>query len=174
MKQFWRSCASCIAWLAVSELLCLVLAFSFAILRPAWIRYLSLLCCAAAHLLLMWQCGEKTALRDAAGFRLTGRRVPRKKALLTAAVAALTMEIPFLFLCMVPGSSAVLNVFLLLNAPYIQFYRIILDGLEPFSALPLHSQIWLALPPSLSACVLYIGTEWNYEKKIVAIRQQRA
>ena len=157
MKLFRKHCLCCIGWLFISELLCLVLAFSFAILRPQWIRWLSLICGAAAHIALMGNCAQKVAAEDAAVFRQTQLRIPPYKPLLLAFLTALPLWILYGILWLHADSTAMLNVFLLLNAPFIQIHRLLLDGAEPFSAVPPLRQICMGLLPLITAAAWYIG-----------------
>ena len=173
MKQFWRSLAYCLGWLTVSEILCLVLAFSFAILRPDWIRWVSMLCGITAHVLLMGSCGQRLAKRDTALFRQSGSRVSAGFPVLLALCTAMPLWILYAILWANADSSAMLNGFLLLNAPYIQLHRLLLNGAEPFSAVPQIRQILMGLPPVVTAVSLYIGYRWNYEKGIAEIRSRQ-
>ena len=173
MKQFRNAIFYCLGWLAVSEILCLVLAFSFAILRPEWVRYLSMLCGVTAHVLLMWSCGQKLSKKDAAEYRISGSRISAKKPVILAVCTAIPLWVFYGILWMNADSSAMLNAFLLLNAPYIQFHRLMLGGLEPFSAVPLMRRILMGIPPVVTAISLLIGYIWNYETETAAISSRK-
>ena len=82
MRHFGKHLSICIGWLLISELLCLILAFSFAILRAEWIRWLSLVCGIAAHVLLMGSCAGKCAHEDIAAYRADGTIISVMKPLL--------------------------------------------------------------------------------------------
>ena len=173
MKQFRKSLLSCLGWLAASELLCLVLAFSFAILRPEWIRWLSMGCGITAHVLLMGNCGQALAKRHTALFHQSGTRISSGFPVLLAFCTALPLWILYAILWANADSSAVLNGFLLLNAPYIQLHRLLLNGAEPFSAVPLPRQILMGLPPLVTAASVYIGYRLHYAKGIAEIRSRQ-
>ena len=169
MRYFTKSLLYCLGWLVISELLCLVLSFSFAILHPDWIRWLSLICGAMAHALLMGNAGRNIAAKDTAEYRVSGKRRPVLFSLLLAIGTAIPLWLLWVILTLLRNSSAALNVFLLLNAPFIQFHRLILDGAEPFSAVSAGRQMIMALPPLLTVFSVFIGYQLHYQKTVAEI-----
>ena len=149
-------------WLAISEILCLVLAFSFAIINTSWMRWLSLVYGAAAHCLLIGSCAQKIAMQDAALYRAEHRRISCKKAILLAVGTMLPAVVLYLLLSCLSESRLMLNVFLLLNAPFIQIHRLLIGGREPFSAISALRRILMALPPLVTAAAFYIGYQVTY------------
>ena len=65
MKHFGNHLLKSLLWLIASEILCLILAFSLAILpdHPV-IRVISLIFGLTAHVLLIANCAQKTAAED--------------------------------------------------------------------------------------------------------------
>lgn len=169
MKQIGKNCAVCLVWLLISEIMCLVLAFSFAILRPDWLRWLSMACGITAHILLMGSCAQKIADADAAEYRRSGLRIPRKKPVLLSLFVMLPQIILYLLLWLNAESSAMLNAFLLLNAPFIQLHRLLIGGAEPFSAVPMLQQILMVLPALVTAAAWYSGYTLRYARRIAEI-----
>ncbi len=162
MPHFWKSCGICMIRLAVSELLCLILAFSFAIINTSWIRWLSLLCGIAAHCLLMGSCAQQIAQEDAALYRMTRKRISGRKSLMLAAVSMIPGILLYLLLVLLPESKLMLNLFPLLNSPYIQLHRILIGGKEPFSAISPVRRVLMALPPLITAAAFRIGYQVTY------------
>ncbi len=171
MKQFCKHYFHCLLWLLLSEILGLVLAFSFAIINTKWSPYVSLVCGILTHVLLMGSAAQTLAKRDAAQYRINGKRRPAGMPPLLGLATALPFWLLYLLLQMQADSSLMLNVFLLLNAPYLQIHRLLLDGVEPFSAVNSTRQLLMALPPILTALSVWIGYELHY---IPAVAEQDA
>ena len=157
MFPFRKSVLSCLGWLAGSELICLVMAFSFALLPQSWARWLSLAFCSLAHCLLMSECGAAAAKRDLAVYRNEKKQTSRQSPLLLGAAAAVPRCLLYGILWIMRDSSLMLNVFLLLEAPYIQIQRLVTGGTEPFSALSPVRQLLMGLPPLMTVFSVYIG-----------------
>ena len=174
MYNIGKHCGRVLLWLLLSEILCLILAFSFAILRAEWVRWLSLICGAAAHVLLMASCGKQIAHADVAAYRSEGVKVSRVKPVLLGICAAVPLWVLWVLLKLNDQSSAFLNIYLLLNAPYIQFHRLMLDGAEPFSAVTTGRQMLMALPPVLTAIAVYVGYQLQYQPEKAALDAQKA
>ena len=81
--------------------------------------------------------------------------------------------VTYLLLRLNPESTLMLNLFPLLNAPFIQIHRLLIDGAEPFSAVaPLRG--WLmALPPLLTAAACFFGYELRYLRSCAAFDAKR-
>ena len=172
MRNFGKHLGTCLLWLLLSEILCLILAFSFAILTAKWIRWLSLICGIAAHLLLMGSVGGKLAHEDIADYRMDHSAVSPIKPLLLGVCTAVPLWILWFILKVMQDSNAALNFFLLLNAPYIQYHRLILAGAEPFSAVSAGKQLLMALPPVLTAGAVFIGYRLRYLPEKAALDAQ--
>lgn len=175
MLHFWKHLLRSLAWLLISELLCLILAFSFAILSFPWIRYVSLICGMLAHCLLIASCAKTIAHEDFAAYR-AGAKISPAKPFLLALGTALPLWAIYTVMLLNAESSALLNAFLLLNAPYIQLHRLILNGTEPFSALSSVRQFLCALPPLITAAAFVIGYQRQYlpEKADLAVRSSNS
>ncbi|MBQ8920865.1 MAG: hypothetical protein IJ060_01725 [Oscillospiraceae bacterium] len=162
MPHFWKSCGICMIWLVISELLCLILAFSFAIINTSWIRWLSLLCGITAHCLLMGSCAQKIAQEDAALYRISRKRVSQKKPLLLAVFTVIPGVLLYLILMLNADSKLMLNLFPLLNSPYIQLHRLLIGGKEPFSAIAPLRRAVMALPPVITGAAFWVGYQVTY------------
>lgn len=163
MNQFWKHLGKCMIWLLLSEILCLVLAISLAILRQnLLIRVIGLICCTAAHILLIGSCAQKTADEDAADYRSGGARISPKKVLLIAICAAIPAEITYLLLLIHPESILMLNLFPLLNAPFLQIHRLLIDNTEPFSAIAAGRKVCMAIPPVITSVSWFAGYYLRY------------
>lgn len=162
MPFFLKSYLRCLLWLVISEILCLILAFSFAILRPAWIRWLSLGCGLLAHCLLMGSCAQGIANDALARNRRGGSRVSAAFSLLLGCCTALPLWLEWVLLFMNADSAGYLNAFLLLQAPFIQIHRVILNGAEPFSQLTIWQKLTMALPPLATLLSVWIGFQTRY------------
>ena len=160
--HFWKSCGIILIWLLLSELLCLVIAVSFAILSASWCRWLGLICGVTAHCLLIGSCAQKIAKEDTARYRLTGKRAGQVKPLLLAVSAAVPAVLLYALLCMLRHSILMTNLFSLLNAPFIQYHRFVFDGAETFAALSVLRRILTALPPLVTAAAFWIGYQVTY------------
>ena len=95
------------------------------------------------------------------------------KPLLLGLCTAAPLWMLWCFLKMQENSSAVLNLFLLLNAPFIQYHRLILDGAEPFSALSAGRQLLTALPPLVTAAAVCFGYQLRYLPEKAALDAQK-
>ena len=79
MNRFGKHLAVCFGWLLLSEILCLILGVSIAILRnPVIVRGAGILFGAAAHILLIGNAAQKTADEDAAFYRTSGTAHPAR------------------------------------------------------------------------------------------------
>lgn len=173
MINFRKSVLTCLGWLLISELLCLVLSFSFAILRPQWIRWLSLCCGILAHCLLMATAGKSCAQPQIAHYRETQQEASPLLPFLLGLITAIPLWLLWGILYLNRDSSAMLNAFLLLNAPFIQYHRLIVDGMEPFSALTAFRQILTALPPIVTAASVIAGYQMHYLPSVAEIRAKK-
>lgn len=171
---FRKSLFQCLAWLLVSELMCLVIAFSFALLPSEGWRWVSMICGILAHCLLMLHAGKEAANRYLIEVR-TGGNPPKKiTPFLLALLTALVLWIFYAVLWVKADSKSYLNVFLLLNAPFIQLHRLILNGAEPFSALESKRQILMGLPPIATVLSVLIGYTISWLPGIEEIRARQA
>ncbi len=162
MPHFWKSCGTVLIWILISELLCLVVAFSFAIMSAKWIRFLSLLCGLTAHCLLMGSCAQKISQQDAAHYRITGERTAQTKPLLLALCALLPGTLTYLMLPLNPHSILAMNLFPLLNSPFIQVYRLIFQRDETFAALSPVRRMLAALPTLVTGAAIWAGYQIAY------------
>ncbi|MBR6107792.1 MAG: hypothetical protein IKQ39_07255 [Oscillospiraceae bacterium] len=162
MPHFWKSCGTVLIWILISELLCLVVAFSFAIMSAKWIRWLSLLCGVTAHCLLMGNCAQKISAQDAAHYRLTGERTGQMKPLLLAVCGLIPGALTWLLLPLNPHSVLTMNLFPLLNAPYIQIYRLIVQGEETYAALSVLRRMLMAAPTLVTGAAIWVGYQLAY------------
>jgi|GEM_PF-2995545 len=174
MLHFGKHYLRCLAWLVVSEILCLILAFSFAILSAEWIRWLSLACGVLAHALLMADCASKSALEDISAYRTTRINTSPLKPILLGIETAIPVFLLWVILKCNQSSSLMLNVFLLLNAPYIQLHRLILNGADPFSALSQTRQILMALPSAATGIFVWAGYHFRYLYEKAELDAQRS
>lgn len=168
MPYFCKSYLRCLLWLTASEVLCLVLAFSFAILNAPWIRWLSLGCGLLAHILLIGSCGQNLANDALARYRRNQSRISAIFPLLLGICTALPLWLEWAILLIIPDSTGYLNAFLLLQAPFIQIHRVILNGIEPFAALAVWQKLTMALPPIATVLALFVGFETRYTSAVAA------
>ncbi|MBR4199742.1 MAG: hypothetical protein IKQ91_00515 [Oscillospiraceae bacterium] len=163
MDHFGKHLLRCMIWLLLSEILCLVLAVSAAILGqklPA--QVLGLICGIAAHILLTASCAQKCAKEDAGLYRSAGKRISPCKVILIAVCALIPSELTYLLLCMNRESILMLNLFPLLNAPFLQFYRLMIQNTEPFFAIPAGRRLCMALPPLATSAAWFCGYYLSY------------
>jgi len=163
MRNFCKHLTQSMVWLLLSEILCLILGVSVAILHnPVIVRGMGLLFGVTAHILLTASCAQKAAAEDAVLYRTEGIRMNAKKPLLLAFCTMLPAYLTYLLLRLNADSVLMLNLFPLMNAPFIQLYRILIDNTEPFSAIPASRQIMMALPPLMTAASYFIGYQFKY------------
>ena len=176
MRNFGKHLLSCWLWLLISELLCLILAFSFAILRPEWIRWVSMICGITAHILLMGSCAGKLAHKDIVCYRTERKAIPIIQPVLLGIGTAIPLWLLWGILKYLSDSSAMLNVFLLCNAPYIQLHRVIINGADTFSAVSDLRKILMLLPPVCTAGAVGLGYLFRYlpEKAAIDAKQIRS
>lgn len=150
-------------WLLASEILCLILAFSFAILgsHPV-IRIICLIFSITAHMLLIGSCAAKAAADDVALFRTAKIRVKPYKPLSIALILTLPAAFTYALLCVNSESILMLNLFPLLNAPFISVYQFLIDGTEPFAEISAVNRILMAFPPLLTAAAYLYGYYSRY------------
>ena len=169
MKQYGKHLARLLLWLLLSEIFCLVLAFSFALLGGSvLLRLAGMLCEITAHVLLMYNTAQKTAEDDLRRYRQTGAAMPRRKPLLLAVCGMLPAWLLCLLLTLFRDSVMMQNMFLLLNAPFIGLYQLLFDGHEPFSAVPPMRRLLTALPPLLTGAALLAGYLPHYRRGVAA------
>ena len=163
MKHFGKHLVQCMVRLLLSEILCLVLAVSTAILGDKLpVQAVGLLCGVLAHSLLIGSCAQKCAAEDAVLYRTERIRISPWKVILTAVCAMIPAAVTYLLLCANPESILMLNLFPLLNAPFLQFYRMMIRNTEPFSAIAAGRRICMALPPLVTALSWVIGYWFRY------------
>ena len=149
MQHFRKHLTACMIRLLLSELLCLVLAFSFAILRASLLtEMLSLLCGMLAHIPLIGNCACDIADSDASHSHSEQHTV--RKPILLAAALMLPAYLSYLILFFQAESILWLNLFPLLNAPFLPVYRLLIAGTEPFSAISQTRRILMLLPPLIT------------------------
>ncbi|MBR6761962.1 MAG: hypothetical protein IKM30_08020 [Oscillospiraceae bacterium] len=171
MSRFLKQYARCLIWLLLSEILCLILAFSFAILSHAVMQYLSLFFGVAAHCLLMGNCGQQIAKEQIILYRQKGFVTPISQPLLLSLLTAVPLWIQYLLLLSYADSTLVLNLYLLLNAPVLQINRLILNGTEPFAALSLLRKLMMAALTLIPSAAVLIGYLSHYP---AALAEERA
>ena len=155
----------------MKKLLCLVLAFSFAIIRAAvWRRIVSLLCGLSAHILLMKTCAENTAAADCKTERLSGKQFTVKTPVLLSLALMLPAFVTYLLLLLHPDSVLMINLFPLLNAPFLQIYAFLRGENELFSHLPKAVQILYAVPPLVTGLTFFL----SYESKKIRIQAEES
>ena len=163
MEHFGKHLVRCAAWLLLSEILCLVLAFSAAILGqklPA--QVIGLICGVSAHILLTGSCAQKCAQEDAVLYRTAGTRISPLKIILISVCAVVPAEVTYLLLCANRESILMLNLFPLLNASFLQIYRLLIRNTEPFSAIPAARRFSMALPPLITGAAWFTGYYLRY------------
>lgn len=169
MKHFGKHLMSSLLWLIASEILCLILAFSLAILpdHPV-IRVIGLLFGITAHVLLIGNCAQKAAADDLILYRTSKYRTQILKPLLIAILLTLPSYLTYFLLSANPESILMMNLFSLLNAPFIRIYKLLRGDAETFSALSAKSKIIMVLPPVLTAAAYYISYHLRYHSGIAA------
>lgn len=169
MNHFGKHLLHGMLWLLGSEVLCLILAVSLAILRDhPVIRLIGLIFGIAAHVLLIGNCAQKAADEDAALYRTSGAQIRIIKPLLIGVCLTVPSYLTYLLLTVNPESILMLNLFPLLNAPFIQIYRFLIAGAEPFSAVAQSRRMLLLLPPVLTAIAYVTGFISKYYPAIAA------
>ena len=151
MKHFLGQAGRLLLWQLISEILCLILAFSFAILDASFpLRIAGIVCCVTAHLLLTGNAAAKCADADLRLLRTSGIR----RRILHPVLLGICTILPAYLLCGMllaqRGSILMQNVYLLLNAPFSGINRLLFGAYEPFSAVPRSRQIMSSLLPLLT------------------------
>jgi len=162
MPNCIKSAASVLIWLLISELMCLVVAVSFAIMNASYIRYLSLICGITVHILLLANCAKKIALLDTAHYRITGNRTGQWKPVLLALISMIPQAVTIFVLFLNSRSILMMNLFPLLNAHFLQVYRLVFDGKEEFAAVSLLRKVIVCILPVVSAAAFWIGYQLEY------------
>ena len=162
MEHFGKHLIRCAVWVLLSEILCLVLAVSAAIFGQKPVQIIGMIFGVTAHILLMGSCAQKCAKEDAVLYRTAGRRISSCKIILISLLAALPSVFTYLLLCANPESILMLNLFPLLNAPFLQFHRLMIRNTEPFSAIPAGRRICMALPPLITSLAWLTGYYISY------------
>lgn len=169
MIHFWKHLLHGILWLCASEMLCLILAVSFAIIgNAAAIRIIALIFGVTAHILLIGSCAVKAAAEDAAFFRAAKTRTKIRKPLTIALILLLPAILTYILLTFNSSSVLMLNLFPLLNAPFIGIYYYLIGGAEPFSAVSSINRILMAFPPVLTAAAYLSGYYFRYLPEVSA------
>ena len=169
MKYFGKHLLSGLLWLIASEILCLILAFSLAILPDhPLIRVIGLLFGITAHVLLIANCAQKAAAEDLILYRISKYRTNILKQLLIAILLTFPSYFTYSLLAANPESVLMMNLFPLLNAPFIRIYQLLRGEAETFSALSAKSKIIMALPPVLTAAAYDFSYHLHYHSGIAA------
>jgi len=173
MSRSLKNTLRAMGWLLLSHILCLVLAFSFAILPQAAMQWLSLFCCLLAHVLLMGNCGMSIAKEHLVCYRQDKIIVPLWQTVCIGLFTAIPALLLYALLWILSDSVGYLNLYLLLNAPVIQILHLIVQEAETFSALSALQRIWMALLPFLSTVSLLGGYLLVYPKELAKEIAQR-
>ncbi|MCR4761500.1 MAG: hypothetical protein K5705_14750 [Oscillospiraceae bacterium] len=156
--HFRKHLGCCLLRQLLSEILCLVLSFSFALLGHAKpLQLLQTVCCLTAQILLTADGAATISADSRRTERLTGKTFPAVRPLLLSLAAVLPAYLLYLLLLIFRSSVLMQNLFLLLNAPFIGIYRLLFNGAEPFSAVSKTAQLLTALPPLLTAVSFLAG-----------------
>ncbi len=173
MSRSLKNTLRAIGWLLLSHILCLVLAFSFAILPQAVMQWLSLFCCLLAHVLLMGNCGISIAKEHLVCYRQSKVIVPAWQPICTALFVSVPALLMYALLWLMPDSIGYMNLYLLMNAPVIQILNRILQGAETFAALSFLQRFAMSLLPFISSFSLLGGYLLCYPKQLAAEMAQR-
>lgn len=173
MSRFLKDTARCLVWLLLAEIMCLVLAFSFAILPQAAMQYLSLFCCLLAYVLLMGNCGMNIAKDHVVLYRQQREEIPLWRPVCMSLLTAVPLLILYGVLWVIPEHIAYMNIYLLLNAPVLQILNLILDGAETFSSLSAMQRLWMGLLPFVSSAAVFVGYMLHYPKHLAEEKVQR-
>lgn len=173
MSRLLKDTARCLVWLLLSEMMCLVLAFSFAILPQAAMQYLSLFCCLLAYVLLMGNCGMNIAKDHVVLYRQQRVEIPNWQPLVMSLLTAVPLLVFYGILWIIPNHIAYLNIYLLLNAPVLQILNLILDGAETFSAFSAAQRVMTGLLPFLSSAAVYVGYMMHYPRHLAEEKVKR-
>ena len=163
MKNFGKHLLQGILWLTASEVLCLILAVSLAILpdHPA-VRMIALCFGISAHMLLMGSCAQRAAAEDLILYRSEAYRIRILKPILVAVILTLPSYVTYILLTVNAESILIINLFPLLNAPFIRIYKYLIGGTEPFRAVPVNRRAAMAFPPLLTALAYFGGYVLRY------------
>jgi hypothetical protein len=171
--SFGKCFLQCLAWLLISVMMCMLLAFGFALISGDFWQLLGLVCCALVHCLLMAHAGKTVAERCLFECRTGGDKPMRDISLLLGVCTALPLWAIYSVLWILPDSVPYLNAFLLMNAPFIQIHKLILHGAEPFSAVDTTHRIYMALPPVATMLSVIIGFQIKWRPGIAHIREMQ-
>ncbi len=166
MYHLMKNTLHCLIWLLLSHIMCLVLAFSFAILPQNAMQYLSLFCCLLTQVLLMGSCAVNIAKEHLALYRTNRSIIPRWQPAVMSLLTALPSLLLYLLLWVMPESVPYFNIYLLLNAPTVQIINLIVQGEECFSALSALQRLLMALLPFLPTLATFGGYCSYYPKRL--------
>ncbi|MDD5947963.1 MAG: hypothetical protein PUC41_09275 [Oscillospiraceae bacterium] len=175
MSRLIRNTLHCLIWLLLSHIMCLVLAFSFAILPKNAMRYLGLLCCLITQVLLMGNCAVNIAKEHLALYRTERIIVPKWEPAVMSLLTALPALILYSLLWLMPDSVPYFNIYLLLNAPTVQIINLIVQGKETFGSLSAMQRLLMALLPLIPTLATLGGYLIHYPKHLaeeIAIREK--
>ncbi len=175
MSRLMKNTARCLVWLLLSHIMCLVLAFSFAILPQAAMRYLSLFCCLITQALLMGNCGVNIAREHLALYRTERKIVPKWEPLTMSLLVAVPLLMLYLLLWLMPDSVPYFNIYLLVNAPTVQIINLIVQGKETFGALSAVQRLLMGLLPLVPSLATLGGYLLHYPKHLaeeIAMREK--
>lgn len=168
MPQFVNSYMKCLFWLMISEILCFILTFSFAIINLSWVRYVSLVLSLLAHILLMGNCGITLAKQYEVSYRRTKKQIHVVLPFLLSISTAIPLWLEWFILSCNPDSVAVFNIYLLLQAPFIQIDRLLTEGSDTFSELSNIRRFSLALPPLITVFSIFVPFMSHYQTEIAS------
>ena len=166
MHSFVKSILFLWGWLLISEILCLILSFSFAIMQAEVFRWMSLFFGVLAHALLIGNAGRTLADQDAAAYRQSKIKRPLRFSAALSVLTAAPQWILYGLLHLFSSSTAALNVYLLFNSPFLMYNKMLLNGAEPFSAVSAGKMVLMALPPLITAASVFVGYQFRYRQRI--------
>ncbi len=175
MSRLIKNTLRCLVWLLLSHIMCLVLAFSFAILPQSAMRYLSLACCLITQVLLMGNCGVNIAKEHLALYRMERKIVPKWEPAVMSLLVAVPLLVLYLLLWVMADSVPYFNIYLLVNAPTVQILNLIAQGKESFAALAALQRLLMGLLPFIPAIAAFVGYLIHYPKHLaeeIAMREK--
>ena len=163
MNRFLQHTFRGLLWLTASECLCLNLAFSFAILgNNPMFRLLGLLSGLLAHCLLIGSGAKKAAESDIALYRSTKARTNPVQPMMISVCLVIPACLTYILLLANPQSILMMNLFPLLNAPFIRIYQYLTGGIETFAAVGNVRRVLMAVPPLITAVSYLTGYYVKY------------
>ncbi len=168
MPHFLKYLGKLLLWLLLSEIMCLFLAFSFAIIGGKIAAWLGQCCNLTAHLLLLTYAASNLARDSVADYRRNHCRIRTISMFLLAFWVAFPQWLLTTFFLCTDNESLIRNLFPSAEAMFLQIHVTILQSIPTGNDFFSWQLLMLYLPPLVTVFSVFFGFSIPYGRWLAA------